>query len=91
MNDDWFEWLVALLDVDARFLVVGAPALPVHGVARGTQDLDVWVDPDTENTKRVWRALERFGAPATALGITPEDLQRPATVVQFGQIGRAHV
>ena len=57
MNDDWFEWLVALLDVDARFLVVGAHALAVHGVARGTQDLDVWVDPDTENTKRVWRAL----------------------------------
>ena len=64
MNDDWYDLLVALLDADARFLVVGAHALAVHGVPRGTQDIDIWVDPDPGNTERVWRTLSVFGAPA---------------------------
>jgi len=41
VTDDWFDLLAALLDAGARFLVVGAHALAVHGVPRGTQDLDV--------------------------------------------------
>jgi hypothetical protein len=44
VTDDWADFLLALLDAGARFLVVGAHALAVHGVPRGTQDLDVWVD-----------------------------------------------
>lgn len=84
MNDDWFDLLVALLDAGARFLVVGAHALAVHGVPRGTQDLDIWIDPDPGNTERVWRALAVFGTPASALGIELVDLQRPNNVVQFG-------
>ena len=55
MTDDWFEFLAALLDADARFLVVGAHAMAVHGVPRGTQDLDVWIDPDPANAGRVWQ------------------------------------
>lgn len=31
MNDDWFDLLAALIDADARFMVVGAHALAVHG------------------------------------------------------------
>jgi hypothetical protein len=84
VTDDWIDFLVALLDAGARFLVVGAHALAVHGVPRATQDLDVWIAPPPENTERVWRALTVFGAPLGALGITREDLQRPNTVIQLG-------
>lgn len=84
MTDDWFDLLAALLDARARFLVVGAHALAVHGIPRGTQDLDVWVDPDPANTDRVWRALTEFGAPLESLGVTRDDLRRPDTVVQIG-------
>lgn len=84
MTGDWFEFLEALSRTGARFLVVGAHALAVHGVPRGTQDLDVWIDPDAENAGRVWAALERFGAPAEALGLSMDDLTRPDTVIQFG-------
>ena len=34
---------------------------------RYTKDLDVWIDSDPENRKRVYRALARFGAPAHVL------------------------
>lgn len=84
VTDDWFDFLVALLDAKVKFLVVGAHALAAHGVPRATQDLDVWVEPTTENGKRVWDALDRFGAPAEVLGIAMEDFLTPDTVVQFG-------
>lgn len=84
MTDDWFEIIAALLDANARFLIVGAHALAVHGVPRGTQDLDIWIDPTEENARRVWRALDDFGAPAEALDITTEDLIGADTVIQFG-------
>ena len=84
MNDDWFELLVALLDADARFMVVGAHAMAVHGVPRATQDLDVWVEPTTENAACVWQALVAFGAPLADLGITANDFCQPGIVVQMG-------
>ncbi len=62
MTDDWFDVLVALLGADARFLVVGAHAMAVHGVPRATQDLDVWIESSEENAGRVWDALVDFGA-----------------------------
>lgn len=84
MTDDWADALAALVAADARFLVVGAHALAVHGVPRATQDLDVWVDPSPENAARVWRGLAAFGAPLGDLGIRIEDLSAPGTVIQIG-------
>lgn len=84
VTDDWFEFLVALLNVKARFLVIGAHALAAHGVPRATQDLDVWVDPAPQNAELVWAALLEFGAPAESLGIRREDLSTSDTVIQFG-------
>jgi hypothetical protein len=84
MTDDWFEVLHVLLDADAKFLVIGAHAMAVHGVPRGTQDLDVWVEPSSENADKVWRALAGFGAPLHSIGVTLADLKTAGTVVQFG-------
>jgi hypothetical protein len=84
MNDDFRDLLDALLRAGARFLVVGAHAMAVHGVPRATGDLDVWVVPDPENAGRVWQALLDFGAPAGALGVTRNDLETPGVVVQIG-------
>lgn len=84
MTDDWFDVICALLDADARFLTVGAHAMAVHGVPRGTQDLDLWIEPEPANAERVWRALASFGAPLEALGIRPDDLRQPESVVQIG-------
>jgi len=84
VTDDWLDLLVALLDAEARFLVIGAHAMAVHGVPRGTQDLDVWVEPTPENAERVWRALAGFGAPLASLGITRGDFDHPGPIIQLG-------
>ncbi len=84
MTDDWFDMLGALTTATARFLVVGAHALAVYGVPRGTQDLDIWIDPSGANPDRVWKALLAFGASVKSLGVTRTDLARADTVIQIG-------
>lgn len=84
MTDDWVDLLHALLDADARFLVVGAHALAAHGVPRATQDLDVWIDATGDNPDRIWRALVAFGAPMTSLSIARDDFTHPNAVIQLG-------
>ena len=76
--------LSALLRAGARFLVVGAHAMAVHGVPRATGDLDVWVDPAPDNAEHVWHSLLEFGAPVAALPISKRDLEIPGQVVQMG-------
>jgi len=85
LNEDFRDLLIELLDGEARFLVVGAHAMAVHGVPRATGDMDVWISPEPSNAERVWAALQRFGAPIEQLGVTLEDLRTPGMVVQIGQ------
>ena len=84
MNEDFRDVLAELLSARARFLVVGAHAVAVHGSPRATGDLDVWIDFDPENVPRVWAALVRFGAPMDTLGVTMSDLTMPGVIVQLG-------
>ncbi len=84
MNPDFLDLLAALVRAKTRFLVVGAHALAAHGVPRATGDLDVWIQPDPENARRVREALLDFGAPAEALGLPPADLAAPGLVFQLG-------
>jgi hypothetical protein len=84
MNPDFLEFLAALVEANARFIVVGAHAVAVHGVPRATGDIDVWIDRAPENTVRVLQALTNFGASTAALALKPADLEVPETVVQIG-------
>lgn len=84
MIEDFRDFLAALVDAEARFLVVGAHALSVHGVPRATVDLDVWIERTDDNARRSWEALAAFGAPLEEMEVTPDDLMRPDTVVQVG-------
>ena len=82
MNRDFAEMLSALSEAGAEFLIVGAHALAVHGHPRATGDIDIWVRPTPDNARRVWAALEVFGAPLS--GLTLEDLATAGVVFQMG-------
>lgn len=47
-------------------------------------DLDLWVEPESTNAKRVYVALAKFGAPLDTLGVTSQDFVTPNMVSQFG-------
>ena len=79
---DFRDLLRAFVAHEVRFLVVGAYALAVLGRPRATGDLDVWVEPTTENADRTYAALREFGAPLDDL--RPADLASPGIVFQIG-------
>lgn len=84
MNDDFRDFLLALVRARAEFLVVGAHAMAVHGIPRATGDLDVWIRPDPENAARVWDGLVAFGAPVREMQLSRADLEARGTVIQIG-------
>jgi predicted nucleotidyltransferase len=84
VNDDYHDFLAALVARGARFVIVGAHALAVHGYPRATVDIDVWIDPSLENARNVWHALADFGAPLNDLDLRENDLTRPDIVAQLG-------
>lgn len=63
MNEDFLDLLSALSDAKARFLIVGAYAVGLHGHPRATKDLDIWIEATLENAQKVFSALQAFGAP----------------------------
>jgi hypothetical protein len=81
---DFRDLLSGFIAGGVRFLVVGAHALAAHGVPRVTGDLDVWVEPTTENAARVFRSLAAFGAPIATLIVREADFSAPDKVIQLG-------
>jgi hypothetical protein len=74
--------LQVLLEKEVRFLLVGAYAMGAHGYPRATADIDIWVEPSPENSRRVYRALEAFGAPLGQIDDTT--FTKPNVVLQIG-------
>jgi hypothetical protein len=66
MNPDFVDLLRSLLAADARFMVVGAYAVGVHGRPRATKDLDIWVEPSAENAPKVIDILTKISGPSFA-------------------------
>jgi hypothetical protein len=84
LNADFRDFLSALADEGAEFLIVGAYALAFHGAPRASGDIDVFVRPTRINAEKVFRALLEFGAPVRAAGLGVDDLATPGLVYQIG-------
>jgi predicted nucleotidyltransferase len=74
--------LKCLSDEGAKYLVIGAYALAIHGFPRATKDIDFFVWANPENAAKVLRALERFGAPLR--NISAADFASEGIVYQIG-------
>ncbi len=55
-----------------RYVVIGAAAFPVHGYARATLDVDIFIEPTVDNAERTRHALSDTGFDVTSL--TVDDL-----------------
>ena len=49
-----------MVSTNTKFLLIGGHALAFHAEARLTEDLDVFVEPSTENAKRLHLALTQL-------------------------------
>jgi predicted nucleotidyltransferase len=57
---------------NVEFVIIGATAFPIHGYARATLDIDLFIRPEPRNAGRLLDALRDFGYDIAE--ITLEDL-----------------
>lgn len=84
LTDDFRDLLIELADAGAEFVIVGGFAIAFHGHPRATKDLDVFVRPDPANSRRVFAALARFGAPIEMFDINASDFADYDGMLQLG-------
>ena len=62
-NIDFLEFLELLDNYEVEYLLVGGYAVILHGYARSTGDMDLWVNQTTENYNKLKLVYTNFGAP----------------------------
>ena len=72
--------LKSLKEHRVDFVVIGATAFPVHGYARATLYIDIFIRPTEVNTQRTWRALKAFGYDVT--DIKEKDLLKKKLLIR---------
>lgn len=82
MPPDLKELLSAFNDQAVKYLVVGGYAFGVYVEPRATNDVDVFIRRDEENSRAVFRALALYGAPLA--GLDPADFM-DGSAFQIGQ------
>ena len=75
--------LAALEHHGVRYVIFGATALNVHGLARFTEDLDIFIAPDRENVERLKDALRSVLDDPHIDEISSDDLQGPYPAIQY--------
>jgi predicted nucleotidyltransferase len=78
--------LQLLSEEQVDFIIVGAYALGAHGYPRATGDIDIWVKPNNTNSRKLYKALARFGAPLEQIAI--DDFSMEGIIFQIGVIPR---
>lgn len=77
------EVLAAFEEHGVRYMIIGAVALSLQGLARATQDLDVFVAPEMGNIDRLKTALKAVFDDPHLDEVTAEDLLGDYPAVQY--------
>ncbi len=83
MLKDQRDLLCAFNAEGVEYLVIGGHAVGMHAEPRATKDLDVFIRNDAENSKRVFRALKKFGVPLQGISVS-DFCGRSEDVFQIG-------
>lgn len=74
----------SLNEARVDYVVIGGVAVNLHGLIRATEDLDVFVRPDSDNVERLRTALKSVWADPSIDEITAEDLCGDYPAVRYG-------
>ena len=80
---DFKEFLELLNKNEVVYMVIGGYAVIVYGYPRLTIDIDIWVNPNIDNSRKVIKSIEEFGFSFDNL--TEEDFKIPDNVIQLGR------
>lgn len=74
----------ALNDEHVEYIVIGGVAVNIHGIIRATEDVDLFIRPETNNIDRLRQALRRLWNDDEIDQIVMEDLAGEYAVVRYG-------
>ncbi|PZX46512.1 hypothetical protein [Algoriphagus chordae] len=52
-EEDFVDFIELLNKYKVEYLIIGAHALAYHGRPRHTGDLDIWINPNSENASKL--------------------------------------
>lgn len=79
---DFKEFLRLLGQHGVRYLLIGGYAVNYYGYPRATGDIDVWIELDPENARRVADAVREFGFDTP--DVTPEVFMQEGRIIRMG-------
>ena len=82
VEKDYEELLELFNRHSVKYCVVGAYALAFHARPRYTKDMDILVEPSSENAGRILGALREFGF--GSLPLSEKDITEPGQIIQLG-------
>lgn len=77
------EFLIELNRHEVEYLVIGGYALGAYGRARGTNDLDVFINATEENAPKVKQACISYGIPSESLTLEMFLVPRMVAIGEF--------
>ncbi len=84
--DDVLGVIRAFQEQQVHYVIIGGVAVNLHGLVRGTEDVDFLVAPDAENFSRIRRALKLLYDDPSIEEIKAEDAAHYA-VIRYGPPG----
>jgi hypothetical protein len=82
VEKDYEELLQLLNKNNVKYCVIGAYAVALYAQPRYTKDIDILIEPEIENSRRVVKSLEEFGFKNA--GLTEKDFIHKGRVIQLG-------
>jgi len=78
-----YEELLELFNKNkVKYCIVGAYAVALYARPRYTKDMDILVEPDKNNSRKIIKALNEFGF--KSLGLTEKDFSSEGKIIQLG-------
>lgn len=65
-----------------KYCIIGAYAIAFYAKPRYTKDIDILVEPNVENARRIIKSINDFGF--KNLGLTKEDFSQKNKIIQLG-------
>ena len=82
VEKDYEELLELFNKHDVRYCIIGSFALAFHARPRYTKDLDILVEPSSQNARKILDALNDFGF--GSLELSEQDFMEPGQIIQLG-------
>ena len=84
-NSDFLEFIAALNQSQAKYILIGGYSVVIHGYPRTTGDLDIWVECTEANYQRILKAFEVFRLPVFDMNLKNFLDQENLDVFRFGR------